>query len=71
MVSGALGALLAIASSAWAWSGSTTYFAGMGLAAFAGLVLTPLVLLPMDILRHPRRAYLEGASARARRQRRH
>ena len=70
LVASALGVLLAVASNAWGWSESTTFFVGLALSAVVGFFLTPLVLLPIDVLRHPRQAYLEGASERARRQRR-
>lgn len=70
LVALALGVLLAVASNTWEWSESTTFFAGIALSAAVGFFLTPLVMLPIDVLRHPRQAYLEGASARARRQRR-
>lgn len=70
LISVALGVSLAVASYAWEWSESTTFFAGLGVSAAVGFFLTPLVMLPVDVLRHPRRAYIAGAAARARRQRR-
>lgn len=70
LVCACLGTGLAIVSEAWAWSESTAYFVGLGVAMLACLVLTPLVLLPTEILRHPRKAYLDGVAARAQRQRR-
>jgi hypothetical protein len=65
-----VGFVMAEVSIAMAWSSATKFFVGLGVALVLGLVVPPLVLLPADILRHPRRAYLEGASARAQRQRR-
>jgi hypothetical protein len=66
----AIGLGMSLTSNAMEWSSDTKFFVGLGVAAFIGLFVTPLILLPADILRHPRRAYLASASARARRQRR-
>lgn len=62
-----LGVLMAIASNAWEWSGSTKFLAGIGMAAMLGLVVTPLVVLPIGIRREGGKLRFRGPSARTRR----
>lgn len=63
----ALGALLAVGSSAWDWSRGGVFWAGMAMAAFLGFVVTPLVALPNGSRRQGGKLRFRGPSSRNRR----